>query len=135
MTPSFPPRRASDLNFPAKKFLAAPDPALLLRRPFQYLPDEFSPRIAAHVVGDVLALHAIFRDEPECVEFQRPRFRMTFIDTANRGIILRPMQVLYDGEASVVPLDRSEEQPSELQSLMRISYSVFCLNKNNNTST
>src|SRR3546814_2760525 len=28
---------------------------------------------------------------------------------------------------------RSEEQPSELQSLMRISYAVFCLKKNKNT--
>src|SRR3546814_7068100 len=30
---------------------------------------------------------------------------------------------------------RSEEHTSELQSLMRISYAVFCLNKKNNTST
>src|SRR3546814_4578261 len=30
--------------------------------------------------------------------------------------------------------DRSEEQPSELQSLMRISYAVFCLKKNTNTN-
>src|SRR3546814_9429645 len=29
--------------------------------------------------------------------------------------------------------DRSEEHTSELQSLMRISYAVFCLKKNNNT--
>src|SRR3546814_6353705 len=28
--------------------------------------------------------------------------------------------------------DRSEEHTSELQSLMRISYAVFCLKKNNN---
>src|SRR3546814_3084697 len=28
-------------------------------------------------------------------------------------------------------LDRSEEHTSELQSLMRISYAVFCLNKKN----
>src|SRR3546814_7712894 len=28
-----------------------------------------------------------------------------------------------------VPLDRSEEHTSELQSLMRISYAVFCLKK------
>src|SRR3546814_4314668 len=27
------------------------------------------------------------------------------------------------------PIDRSEEHTSELQSLMRISYAVFCLNK------
>src|SRR3546814_1399767 len=31
--------------------------------------------------------------------------------------------------------DRSEEHTSELQSLMRISYAVFCLKKKNNTST
>src|SRR3546814_5609758 len=30
--------------------------------------------------------------------------------------------------------DRSEEHTSELQSLMRISYAVFCLNKKNNTT-
>src|SRR3546814_4031937 len=32
-------------------------------------------------------------------------------------------------------LSRSEEQTSELQSLMRISYAVFCLKKKNNTCT
>src|SRR3546814_4192914 len=31
--------------------------------------------------------------------------------------------------------ERSEEHTSELQSLMRISYAVFCLNKKNQTST
>src|SRR3546814_5194574 len=30
-------------------------------------------------------------------------------------------------------IDRSEEHTSELQSLMRISYAVFCLKKKNNT--
>src|SRR3546814_1378249 len=33
--------------------------------------------------------------------------------------------VLWDGD----PLERSEEHTSELQSLMRISYAVFCLEK------
>src|SRR3546814_3852361 len=32
-------------------------------------------------------------------------------------------------------IDRSEEHTSELQSLMRSSYAVFCLKKKNNTST
>src|SRR3546814_2930188 len=32
-------------------------------------------------------------------------------------------------ELSVIGLDRSEEQTSELQSLMRISYAGFCLKK------
>src|SRR3546814_9970686 len=34
----------------------------------------------------------------------------------------------------VVSALRSEEHTSELQSLMRISYAVFCLNKKKNTS-
>src|SRR3546814_8955310 len=32
-------------------------------------------------------------------------------------------------------VNRSEEHTSELQSLMRISYAVFCLKKNTNTDT
>src|SRR3546814_5523443 len=32
------------------------------------------------------------------------------------------------------PADRSEEHTSELQSLMRISYAVFCLKKKNNNT-
>src|SRR3546814_9119264 len=36
----------------------------------------------------------------------------------------------YDGKVR-----RSEEHTSELQSLMRISYAVFCLKKNNQTTT
>src|SRR3546814_7864146 len=35
----------------------------------------------------------------------------------------------------VAPLFRSEEHTSELQSLMRISYAVFCLKKKKNTQT
>src|SRR3546814_5482834 len=40
--------------------------------------------------------------------------------------------------AAVIPLvdrARSEEHTSELQSLMRISYAVFCLKKKKNTTT
>src|SRR3546814_8495971 len=33
------------------------------------------------------------------------------------------------------PVSRSEEHTSELQSLMRISYAVFCLKKKKNTKT
>src|SRR3546814_8611816 len=39
-------------------------------------------------------------------------------------------QRLRDGLGQRLP--RSEEHTSELQSLMRISYAVFCLKKNNN---
>src|SRR3546814_1355935 len=37
-------------------------------------------------------------------------------------------------ESKVALATRSEEHPSELQSLMRISYAVFCLNKKNNNT-
>src|SRR3546814_1428166 len=38
---------------------------------------------------------------------------------------------LETGEAQGADQGRSEEHTSELQSLMRISYAVFCLKKNN----
>src|SRR3546814_8188662 len=57
------------------------------------------------------------------------------------GINLKVMKAVGEGikanapDAFVIcitnPLDRSEEHTSELQSLMRISYAVFCLNKKN----
>src|SRR3546814_3363252 len=39
------------------------------------------------------------------------------------------------GLSKSIPLPRSEEHTSELQSLMRISYAVFCLKKKNETLT
>src|SRR3546814_4406370 len=39
------------------------------------------------------------------------------------------------GQARPAARKRSEEHTSELQSLMRISYAVFCLKKKNNTTT
>src|SRR3546814_1151477 len=40
---------------------------------------------------------------------------------------------LRDERAGLPVIVRSEEHTSELQSLMRISYAVFCLTKNTNT--
>src|SRR3546814_8899605 len=42
--------------------------------------------------------------------------------------LFRPPTTVSLGEVSL-PLTRSEEHTSELQSLMRISYAVFCLKK------
>src|SRR3546814_6612819 len=43
---------------------------------------------------------------------------------------------IVEGEAAGQGFDRSEEHTSELQSLMRISYAVFCLkNKNKQQNT
>src|SRR3546814_3712634 len=43
----------------------------------------------------------------------------------------RLQQVIYGVIPQVLPLWRSEEHTSELQSLMRISYAVFCSKKQN----
>src|SRR3546814_8620456 len=48
-------------------------------------------------------------------------------DPGNLGTMLRTGDAV--GAGGLIPLDRSEEHPSELQSLMRISYAVFCLKK------
>src|SRR3546814_6928286 len=70
-----------------------------------------------------------------------PRFPASFV--AHGQPLLRPResaQLDYEGEIAIVigqggrriPEDRderSEEHTSELQSLMRISYAVFCLKK------
>src|SRR3546814_3002031 len=40
-----------------------------------------------------------------------------------------------EGHVQLSEVDRSEEHTSELQSLMRISYAVFCLKKKNKQNT
>src|SRR3546814_8184179 len=49
------------------------------------------------------------------------------------GLLLPAAGSLAWGDAAIDPADhrRSEEHTSELQSLMRISYAVFCLKKKN----
>src|SRR3546814_7881665 len=44
-----------------------------------------------------------------------------------------PLDSCLENLQSLSVADRSEEHTSELQSLMRISYAVFCLKKKNNT--
>src|SRR3546814_7365790 len=62
--------------------------------------------------------------------------------TPNVVVLIQPSAVLRTGTGAVIvgalgallPLRRSEEHTSELQSLMRISYAVFCLKKNKNVT-
>src|SRR3546814_8666222 len=46
-----------------------------------------------------------------------------------RGVPGRPVRAAAPALAAVLSASRSEEHTSELQSLMRISYAVFCLKK------
>src|SRR3546814_5952192 len=52
--------------------------------------------------------------------------------SANRGLFLIAPIITFTVALlawAVIPFNRSEEHTSELQSLMRISYAVFCLKK------
>src|SRR3546814_4729078 len=54
--------------------------------------------------------------------------RVAIVD--DRGNLLAsPQEELNPAAAAANRIDRSEEHTSELQSLMRISYAVFCLQK------
>src|SRR3546814_2133970 len=55
-----------------------------------------------------------------CARLRRPETARLLIGGYGMGFTLR---------AALAALGRSEEHTSELQSLMRISYAVFCLNK------
>src|SRR3546814_7269435 len=63
----------------------------------------------------------------------RPAFPVEQLDEANRRQRVQRLQIV-----DLERLDedrRSEEHTSELQSLMRISYAVFCLKKKTKTQT
>src|SRR3546814_8741362 len=63
---------------------------------------------------------------PDVAQFGRCGKSMEF-RSLNRRLRLLPAAMLL--AAILAPADRSEEHTSELQSLMRISYAVFCLKK------
>src|SRR3546814_10910512 len=85
---------------------------------------------AAHVPTLSLADQA--RDpDGFAAAFGRSFERFGFAIVADHGIGQR----LIDRAWAPTEAPRSEEHTSELQSLMRISYAVFCLKKKNNSDT
>src|SRR3546814_2263947 len=81
-------------------------------------------------------------DLPQAVAGQSVTLTLTDEIDCSRGDVIvtadAPTEVADQFESTIVWMDedemlpgrRSEEHTSELQSLMRISYAVFCLNKN-----
>src|SRR3546814_3582518 len=63
---------------------------------------------------------------------QRPPHRIGHVQRPGaRRRVKQQLRALWGTEMAMVFQDRSEEHTSELQSLMRISYAVFCLKKKN----
>src|SRR3546814_1192613 len=59
-----------------------------------------------------------------------------FARRTSQGVVTRAMTRIFEGDRAQirhasVAFSRSEEHTSELQSLMRLSYAVFCLTKKN----
>src|SRR3546814_10337431 len=57
-----------------------------------------------------------------------------YLGSSGRPKMLEPGAPHHAEILRIVAEHRSEEHTSELQSLMRISYAVFCLKKNKNTN-
>src|SRR3546814_10294424 len=80
----------------------------------------FRSQIAARKLGQVSALHSL----PENVIAHRSKKPLESVVPTERS-----MKWNSNREASRMDRARSEEHTSELQSLMRSSYAVFCLKK------
>src|SRR3546814_9042380 len=78
--------------------------------------------LAANVRGPVLLIHG---DRDTIVPFEQSTVMADALKAAGKSVEL----VALANENHYL---RSEEHTSELQSLMRISYAVFCLNKKKN---
>src|SRR3546814_3880316 len=112
MTHSFPTRRSSDLQRVA---LINGEPVDLSPQVYLFLKileDADGDEVHKRHMADGLGLQpgASFRTAD--IFKRHKQVYATFVDKDNKG--------------------RSEEHTSELQSLMRISYAVFCLKKKNN---
>src|SRR3546814_7924535 len=96
------------------------------------------------LIGDTPIVKARRLDAGACelylkLENQNPggsikdRIGMSMIEAAEKRGDIKPGDTLVEGTAGNtgigLALVRSEEHTSELQSLMRISYAVFCLKK------
>src|SRR3546814_2757225 len=79
---------------------------------------EWQPSDSFHSTFDALYSHF-----EEAQHLRGIEFPLGFSDPTKSNI------VVDNGFATATTFDRSEEHTSELQSLMRISYAVFCLKK------
>src|SRR3546814_943395 len=120
-------------------------PDIRLGRPRVDGADDADARFALRFpVGGPAQAHRMVRLDGRRRTRAKGRTQGTAARGARRGVRLFPETVDGKGEPAADPRppvddapqrgDRSEEHTSELQSLMRISYAVFCLKKKTHTS-
>src|SRR3546814_3351053 len=95
-----------------------------------YLPKPFNPRELLARIKAVLRRTATNPDPVSHVRENVLHFAGWQLDLVRREL-QSPKSVVIELTAGEYDLLRSEEHTSELQSLMRISYAVFCLKKKN----
>src|SRR3546814_6618331 len=88
------------------------------------------PSLVGQQHGDAAFALAVEDEQRAVAVAQHDRLALRFIDV-DRAEPASPGRRLFGGaiEAAGDGMLRSEEHTSELQSLMRISYAVFCLTK------
>src|SRR3546814_3895836 len=82
----------------------------------------------AEVAGERIAAHRLQRGNGKHALFKRVDLGPARKQLAKRRVAVLAHRFIRPAHRK---LARSEEHTSELQSLMRISYAVFCLKKNN----
>src|SRR3546814_9643017 len=85
------------------------------------------PSLVDYFYHDTLAPHASNRSGLSPVPMESSNWR-------DEQRAWRETVLLFD-QSHHMPESRSEEHTSELQSIMRISYAIICLKKNNHTTT
>src|SRR3546814_10322595 len=93
---------------------------------------------AVSVVGSVLAPRriAVTGSGLRGFDLMRPSFRAALERAFAPGLVPdRDVLIVAGGVERITAGMRSEEHTSELQSLMRNSYAVFCLKKKNKNTT
>src|SRR3546814_10325934 len=72
-------------------------------------------------------------DEPRRLGETRPHRHIARLRAVQPVKITFAQHRIFGDQSAVLKRERSEEHTSELQSLMRISYAVFCLKKKKHT--
>src|SRR3546814_3975957 len=78
------------------------------------------PKMTSAASASAVRLRASIETQPACHQLGT---------VSSTGAKLRALSATTSPRSALKPTARSEEHTSELQSLMRISYAVFCLKK------